>query len=531
MVKLNFSDLNLSKEILSAVKDLGFEQASEIQSQAIPYLMDGNDLIGQSHTGSGKTAAFGIPCIEKIDTSNKNTQALIMCPTRELSVQVAAELTKLLKYKKNINIVAIYGGQSIGIQLRSLSKGAQIVIGTPGRIMDHLERKSISLQNINTVILDEADRMLDMGFRDDIELILSQTPKNRQTILFSATLPLPIKNLARKYQNNPKIVTIKDDERTVPKIDQSYYEVKSTNKLEALTRIIEVNNFKLIIIFCNTKRQVDELVSNLQLQGYFAEGLHGDMRQEVRDRVMRKFKNLSTNILIATDLAGRGIDVDNIEAVINYDIPQDLEDYVHRIGRTGRAGKSGKAITLISARDLFKLKRIERFGGIRIKNEKVPSYEDIEKIRTKAFAEKIKLTLAEGNFGKYKKIVEHLIDDKHSPIDIACAVIKTLLTKDSQENEKQDTAKSKASKKHPDEMERLFITIGRSKMVRPGDIVGAIAGECGISGQEIGEIAIFDNYTFVEIPSKYTEKVIETMKRATIKGNRINIEVAEDRAN
>ena len=337
METIRFDELELSPQILKGIKEMGFEEATPIQSQAIPVVMSGVDVIGQAQTGTGKTAAFGIPALQKVDATSKKTQIIVLSPTRELAIQVAEEFHKLSKYTHGIKILPVYGGQDISRQIRSLKDGAQIIIGTPGRVMDHLRRKTIRCEGVHTIILDEADEMLNMGFREDIETILEYIPQERQTVLFSATMPKPIMDITRKYQHDAVTIKVVKKELTVPNIEQYYYDVKRKDKTEVLTRLLDYYDPKLSLVFCNTKRMVDELAQELSSRGYFAEGLHGDMKQVQRDRVMKNFRGGKTDILIATDVAARGIDVDDVEAVFNYDIPQDDEYYVHRIGRTGRA--------------------------------------------------------------------------------------------------------------------------------------------------------------------------------------------------
>ncbi|HEY8903701.1 MAG TPA: DEAD/DEAH box helicase, partial [Chthoniobacterales bacterium] len=338
MEKKPFPELGLSPELLKAIERMGFEEASPIQSLAIPVLLTGRDVIGQSQTGSGKTAAFAIPAIERVDPTVRATQVLVLCPTRELAVQVAEEVAKLASFKRGVRELPIYGGASYDRQIRGLKEGAQIVIGTPGRVIDHLERGTLRLDDIHTVILDEADRMLDMGFRDDIESILEQAPEDRQTVLFSATLPRVIQDLIRRFTNDPENIRIEPQALTIPNIDQVYYEVDRRSKLEALCRIVDVQDVKCAIIFCATKMMCDQLAEQLAARGYAADKLHGDMTQAMRERVMRRFRDRKIEFLVATDVAARGLDVEDIEVVFNYDLPQDGEDYVHRIGRTGRAG-------------------------------------------------------------------------------------------------------------------------------------------------------------------------------------------------
>ena len=352
MDTIRFDELMLDDRLLRAVTDMGFEEPSPIQAQAIPLQMEGLDIIGQAQTGTGKTAAFGIPLLQKIDPRSKKLQAIALCPTRELAIQVADEIRKLSKYMHGIKILPIYGGQDIVRQIRGLKEGTQSVIGTPGRVMDHMRRGTIKFDRVHTVILDEADEMLNMGFLEDMETILSQLPEERQTVMFSATMPGAIAQIAKKFQKDPKIVKVVKKELTVPKVTQYYYEVKPKNKVEVMCRLLDMYAPKLSVVFCNTKKQVDELVQALQGRGSFAEGLHGDLKQVQRDRVMKGFRTGRTEILVATDVAARGIDVDDVEAVFNYDIPQDDEYYVHRIGRTGRAGREGMAFSLVVGKEV-----------------------------------------------------------------------------------------------------------------------------------------------------------------------------------
>src|ERR1700722_5076923 len=373
-----FSELGLSPELLKAIDKLGFEKASPIQGEAIPVLMSGRDVVGQSQTGSGKTAAFAVPAIEKVDPQLRAVQVIILCPTRELAVQVSEEVHKLSLFKRCIHALPIYGGQSYERQFLGLKQGAQIVIGTPGRTMDHMRRGTLRLDKVKMVILDEVDVMLDMGFRDDIEIILQAVPKERQTVFFSATMPRPIRELIEKYSRDPQNVRIEQTALTVPTVEQIYYEVDRRYKIELLTRLIDIHDLKLGIIFCNTKRMVDELVDHLNAQGYSADRLHGDMSQAMRDRVMNKFRKSGLEFLVATDVAARGIDVDNVQVVFNYDLPYDAEDYLHRIGRTGRAGRSGRAISFAAGRELFQIYHIERYTKVKMHHGKPPAADGVE---------------------------------------------------------------------------------------------------------------------------------------------------------
>ncbi len=425
-----FADLGISTEVQKAIVKLGFEQASPIQAEAIPVLMAGKDVVGQSQTGSGKTAAFAIPAIEKTDPANRAIQILILCPTRELAVQVSEEVHKLAFFKRGIHALPIYGGQSYERQYFGLKQGAQIVIGTPGRLMDHMRRGTIRLDQVKMAILDEADVMLDMGFRDDIEFILQAIPPTRQTVFFSATMPRAIRDLIAKYSREPQSVSIEQKAMTVPTVDQVYYEVDRRFKIELLTRLIDIHDLKLGIIFCNTKAMVDELVDHLNAQGYSADRLHGDMNQAMRDRVMNKFRKSGLEFLVATDVAARGIDVDDIEVVFNYDLPYDVQDYVHRIGRTGRAGRSGKAISFVAGREVFQIYNIERFARVKIKRGKVPTPGEVEEARNNVFLEKLRLTLQAGEFKKQDHLIERLLEEGFTSTDIASALLHHLQASD-----------------------------------------------------------------------------------------------------
>lgn len=375
MTQLMFTELPLSDTLQRGILEMGFREASPIQAATIPLLLQGRDLMGQAQTGTGKTAAFAIPLIEGLDLSGKKQlQALVVCPTRELAIQVAEEFKKLLKFKPEVSVVSIYGGEPINRQFRALSKNPQIVVGTPGRLLDHFRRGSIRFKTVTKVVLDEADEMLDMGFRDDIETILQNIPRAaRQTILFSATMSRPIMDLAANYQNQPEHVKVAVENQEPLKIEQLYVEVQNRKKLNALTYLIEFHELKLAVVFCNTKRQVDELVDRLCKQGYLAEGLHGGLTQPKRDKVMNGFRKGTVQFLVATDVASRGIDVRNIEAVFNYDMPQDMDNYIHRIGRTGRAGQSGRAYTFVERRQLNQLKLMRTVSRGALAKQEIPT--------------------------------------------------------------------------------------------------------------------------------------------------------------
>src|SRR5262245_58535229 len=423
MTPKRFSELGLSEELLKAIDKLGFEQASPIQAEAIPLLMQGRDIVGQSQTGSGKTAAFAIPAVEKTEPRDRAVQVLILCPTRELAVQVSEEVHKLASFKRGIHALPIYGGQSYERQFWGLKQGAQIVIGTPGRVMDHMRRGTLRLDSVKLAVLDEADVMLNMGFRDDIELILQSVPKERQTVFFSATMPRPIRDLIEKYAREPQNVRIEQKAMTVPTVEQVYYEVDRRFKIELLTRLIDIHDLKLGIIFCNTKRMVDDLVDHLEAAGYMADRLHGDMNQNMRDRVMNKFRKSGLEFLVATDVAARGIDVDDVQVVFNYDLPYDAEDYLHRIGRTGRAGRSGRAIAFVSGRELFQIQHIERFTRTRIHRARPPTLDQVEEARASVFLNKLRATLQGGKFKRQDHLIERLLEEGFTSTDIASALL------------------------------------------------------------------------------------------------------------
>lgn len=527
METVRFDELNLSAPLLRGIVEMGFEQASPIQAKAIPAVLEGGDIIGQAQTGTGKTAAFGIPLLESVDPKNKHLQAVVLCPTRELAIQVADEIRKLAKFLHGIKVLPIYGGQDITKQIRSLKAGTQVVIGTPGRVMDHMRRKTVKFNEVKMIVLDEADEMLNMGFREDIETILKEMPEERQTVLFSATMPKPIMDIARTYQKDAKIIKVVKKELTVPKIEQYYYEVKPKNKEEVLSRLLDMYDPKLSLVFCNTKKMVDELVTALKGRGYFAEGLHGDLKQQQRDRVMNGFRNGKTEILVATDVAARGIDVDDVEAVFNYDVPQDDEFYVHRIGRTGRAGREGKAFTFVVGKEVYKLKDIQRYCKTKIICQPIPSINDVTNTKFEKILNQIDELIKSEDLSQMVDIIESRVNEEdYTSLDVAAAFLK-LAMGDSDQN---DTLSSESvdfgDTGAREGMVRLFINIGKKQNARPGDILGAIAGETGMPGKLIGTIDMFDKYTFVEVPKEYASEVIQVMKDAKIKGKSINIEPA-----
>ena len=550
METVRFDELNLDERILRAVTDMGFEAASPIQAQSIPVQAEGLDMIGQAQTGTGKTAAFGIPLLEKMDPESRKTQAMVLCPTRELAIQVAEEIRRLAKYMSGIKVLPVYGGQEIVKQIRSLKGGVQIIVGTPGRVMDHMRRKTIRTDEIRTVVLDEADEMLNMGFLEDMETILSALPEERQTVMFSATMPQAIADIAKKFQKDPVMVRVVKKELTVPKVTQYYYEVKPRNKVEVMCRLLDLYSPKLSVAFCNTKKQVDELVQALQGRGYFAEGLHGDLKQEQRDRVMDSFRNGATEILVATDVAARGIDVDDVEAVFNYDIPQDDEYYVHRIGRTGRIGKEGRAFTFVTGRrQIYELRDIERFTKSKITLKAVPSSSEVNETNERKFLDRVRVVLEEGGLEEYTPYTDALLED-YASLDISAALIKMLLKKEQRGrrpsraddelfaaesrrnrmerdprrrerggNMRPNAARRSSSPRRDDaNMEKISINLGRKHHVSASHILGAVAGESGLPGKSFGRIEILDNCTLVSVPREHVKLVIDRMKGCKIMG-------------
>lgn len=428
----------LDPRVLRAVKEMGFEKLSPIQVAAIPALMEGSDIIGQAQTGTGKTAAFGIPLIQRIDPDNKNLQAVILCPTRELAIQAAEELRKLAKYMHGIKALPVYGGQDISRQIAGL-RGVQIIVGTPGRVMDHMRRHTIKLEHVNMVVLDEADEMLNMGFREDMELILGQIPGEHQTALFSATMPKPILEITGKFQKDAKHIKIAAKELTIPLVSQSFYKVKNQDKDAACVRLLEFYEPKLTLIFCNTKKKVDELAEVLKLHGYQAEGLHGDMSQNQRDVAMNRFRNGSTSILIATDVAARGIDVDDVEAVINYDIPQDIEYYVHRIGRTGRAGRTGMSFTLAGGREVFRIREIERVCNTNIKEKKLPNASRVMKVKARRLLEQALLQKESPDLEEMTLYINEMLEKEEcTAVELAAMLLKMNVGEKAEEIEADD---------------------------------------------------------------------------------------------
>jgi ATP-dependent RNA helicase DeaD len=552
MDKRPFNELGLSADLLKAVDKMGFEEASPIQTAVIPHALAGRDVVGQSATGSGKTAAFAIPVIEKVDTHLRQVQVLVLCPTRELAVQVAEECGKLGSFKKGLMEVPIYGGQSYERQFRALAAGAQVVIGTPGRVMDHMERGTLRLDALKVVVLDEADRMLDMGFRDDIERILSAVPASRQCLFFSATMPKGIQDLIRRYTRDPEWVKIAAHAQHAPKVEQIYFEVDRRSKIEALTRLIDLHDFRFGIIFCSTKIMVDELDEHLHARGYSTDRLHGDITQAQRTRVMDKFRRRGFEFLVATDVAARGLDVDDLEVVFNFDLPNDAEDYTHRIGRTGRAGKTGMAFTFVSGREIYKLEAMVKYARLQIRRERVPSLDEVEEARGNVFFEKLRATLDEKKFRSHDEMIDRLLEQGYTSTDIASALIHLMQSDaagqgsppkverdvparfEDQPVRRPGPTTDKSGKRGYDRKPRtgrepgfttVSFNIGRKHLVTPADLVGKIAGVTRLPAQVVGAIDIHEDHTLVDVASEHAELVVSRLAGIRIKTQSLKLAV------
>jgi len=580
-----FSDLGLSPELLKAVARLGYEQATPIQSEAIPPILEGLDVVGQSQTGSGKTAAFALPALDRLRPEERGPQVLILCPTRELAVQVSEEIHKLAYFKKGVRALPVYGGQSYERQFEGLKAGAQVVIGTPGRLMDHLDRGTLRLSGIRLVILDEADEMLNMGFRDDIEFLLGKTPKERQTVLFSATLPPAISELIHRHTRSPRWVRIEARALTVPTVEQVYFEVDRRWKIEALIRLIELHDVGRAIVFCNTQRMVDELTGHLNASGYRADALHGGMAQAARDRVMSRFRKAALDLLIATDVAARGIDVEDIEVVFNFDLPYDAEDYVHRIGRTGRAGRSGLAISFVSGREVFAIRHIERFTRQRLRRGEVPSHGEIEEARLQQLMKRVRATLAAGDFRHYDHVIEALLEEGVDSLDLANALLHQLSRgqDDGPARERPEpfqqapagrprTAKpaqperpaasprdrvrptppgpvpasshptapgsppsddrphprktSSGKPSSPEESVRIWMGAGASHGVGSPEILECILGETGLPATAVVGIDVRERHAFVRVLPQHAPVILSRLNRAHLAGRRLKAKMA-----
>lgn len=525
MNTITFSDLELRPELLKAVSDMGFEVPTPVQAECIPYILQGRDIMGQAQTGTGKTAAFGLPALQAVDLTRSQVQVLIMCPTRELAIQVTGELQALGKYLERLRVVPVYGGQSIERQFQALKQPPQIVVGTPGRVIDHLKRGTLDLGNLAMIVLDEADEMLNMGFREDIEKILSFTGEDVQSIMFSATNTPGIRGIMQNQMKNPQMITIDKKVLAAPSVTQYMVEIRDSMRVEAVSRIMDVNNYNLGLIFCNTKRLCDEIVMEVQARGYRCDVLHGDITQHGRDKVMAKFRNGQLDLLVATDVAARGIDVEDIDVVFNFDVPQDPENYVHRIGRTGRAGRKGTAITFTSGRKKRSLFAIEKQVKTKLQPMVMPSLKEVATSRANEALKEIEEILIKGGLKPFIEHVEEFAAKGFSPSEIAAACLKQRIAPEVEEiNEPVANVNGSAgvvNERTGEMMARLFINIGKNRKIRPADIVGAIAGESGISGKSIGNIEIRKSHCLVDVPSDKARAIISVMDRNQIKGHRI----------
>ena len=547
---MRFNELNLSREVLQAIEEMGFVNPSEVQEGTIPEILDGHDLLAQAQTGTGKTASFGIPMIEKIQDNNYETlQALVLVPTRELARQVSEELQKLSKHKTFIRVLAIYGGADMGKQLRELKRGASIVVGTPGRVMDHMKRKTIDLSSLKFLVLDEADEMFDMGFRDDMKTIIEKTNDDRQTLFFSATFDNEIKEFSKLYQNNPKKVIIEKKELTAEKIKQYYLELNRNMKTEILNRLILIHKPKKSIIFCNTKRMVENLEEEIAQKGYKVDSLHGDMRQSSRDNVMKKFRKGTIDVLIAMDVAARGLDISDIDIVFNYDLPQQAEYYVHRIGRTARAGKKGLSFTFVTSRDYPKFREIEKYANIKMERIDLPTKGDLERESMENLFDRVgkNILKAEDNV-EYSEVLNKLLAQGHSLYDISASLLKMVnessknrkiteldkvdFGKKFEMNRSNRADKSKRSAKTTKEMKKIkgpkiFINKGKRDGIDSREIIRLLEKHTNVSPGEIGRINIMPNFTFVEIPKNMIKDAIKDLDGKKIKGKTLKAEYSE----
>jgi len=551
----SFDDLDLSDDVVLAVKKVGFETPSPIQAATIPILAQGRDVVGLAQTGTGKTAAFALPILSRLDRSQKKPQALVLSPTRELALQVADAFQEFADHLGGVHVLPIYGGQSYGIQLSGLRRGAHIVVGTPGRVIDHLERGSLDLSELKYLVLDEADEMLNMGFQEDVERILADTPEHKQTALFSATMPASIRRLSKQYLEDPREVTIKSQQRTADNIHQQYLLVNHHYKLDALTRILEVTEFDAMIMFARTKQNTEELAEKLRARGFSAAAINGDMAQNQRERTVDQLRDGRLDILVATDVAARGLDVERISHVVNYDIPHDTESYVHRIGRTGRAGRSGEAILFVTPRERRLLRSIERATKSSIEEMQLPTVDEVNETRKAKFAQSITESLADPQVDLFRSLINSYAEEHETPLaDIAAALAtqsqsgdEFLLKEDTlRRNDRRNDRRGRRNDREPDtrslnerfsgkepprftdrtgkEMAVYKIAVGKRQQVRPGAIVGAIANEGGLNSRDFGKISIFSEHSLVELPADLPMEVFEALEDTRVSGQLIKIE-------
>ncbi|MFI3283908.1 MAG: DEAD/DEAH box helicase [Erysipelotrichaceae bacterium] len=525
---MKFNELPLSKEILRAIDEIGYQEATYIQSACIPTILNGGDVIGQSQTGTGKTAAFSIPLIEKIENhKSKKPKAIILTPTRELALQVTQEIRKFSKYKEGIKVVTIYGGAPIQKQISELKGSTAIVVGTPGRVLDHIKRKTLRLDECETIILDEADEMLNMGFREDIESVIQEMNPEHQTVLFSATMPKAILEITHLYQTNPVHIKTPISEISASKIEQCYYEVNQSDKRKALIQLMQVYPYSLAMVFCNTKKMVDDLTQELVGRGYAACAIHGDMKQEMRLQVLDKFKQRKINILIATDVAARGIDVDSMDIVFNFDFPQEDEYYIHRIGRTGRAGKDGVAVTLITPRQRHLIRNIEYKTKAKMIKKELPKGEEIRKMRLDQLRVEIEESMSKQVPEEISYMLYEMTTDGFSYQDIAETLMHRVLGNEIFEEIKSPKKSNSLVVTHKS-MATITLDVGRKHEVQPAHIVSAVAEASGISGRDIGKIKIYEKESTVEIPEQFLNEITTALLNTTIKGYEIHISTGKN---
>ncbi len=519
-----FETLNLSEDIINGINKMGFTEPTPVQKEAIMPVLSGDDVIVQAPTGTGKTCAFGIPVLEKTEGEGRNVEVIVLCPTRELVIQTTEELSNVAKFKRGIKIVPVYGGQPIDKQIAALKRKPQIVVATPGRLMDHLRRKTVKMKDLKILVLDEADEMLNMGFREDLDVILETAPENRQTVMFSATMPKEIIEIANKYQR-PDVNHIKvtKEELTVSTVKQYYLQVKQANRTEAVARLIDANKFKLCMVFCNTKKKVDEICAELRQRRYPADSLHGDMKQEQRDRVMNRFKKGITGILVATDVAARGIDVDDVDAVFNYELPDDFEYYVHRIGRTGRANREGNSYTFVSGREVKKLKELMRYTKGEITLITPPSLKEVKKANLEGVSEDILNIIKDNDYADYEEYLKKLSLDNEIPMEaIAAALLKM-------QNEGKNSGEDNIEEKKKSDMTRMFLNLGKLDKMGTNNMLELILS-CQIPKSAIGKIDIMEKFSFIEVEESYKDVVLETLNGSYYKKRKISVETANKRS-
>ncbi len=539
-----FSELGLKPELLQAVETQGYERPSAIQARAIPLILGGGDIVGLSQTGSGKTAAFGLPILQGLDLRKRAVQALVVCPTRELAVQVCEQMHELGAHLRGLSVIPVYGGAPIERQFRQLQKGAHVVVGTPGRILDHLRRGTFEPGEVQVAVLDEADRMLDLGFREDMEELLAGLPPERQTLFFSATMSREVERLIQRFGREPEVIRIEHQTVTVSTIDQEYYECRQRSKVEVLSRLLDIDPPRLAIVFCNTKRAVDDCTEALLARGYTADRLHGDISQIQRERVLARFREGAIDLLVATDVAARGIDIAEIDVVFNYDLPQDPEDYVHRIGRTGRAGRSGKAVSFVFGKDIYRLQAIERYISSRVTRARIPSQERVEGRRADMLFDLLRDRLEEGEFDNYQEYLDRLLEQGYAATDVLSAMFSLLREAYGREGE------AIAEDRYPDGPPRekggrrgerkeshaawdnagfvqLFISLGKKAGIRPGDIVGMMYGETGLPQGSIGKITLKTSYSLVDVREEFAEQVVNALASTKLKGKAVKVKFAQ----